>query len=156
MRLVALLVIIIARSAADAGVATAPAQATPTDRVVNDRCPVMTDEPATPRHEIDYQGVLVRFCCDECKEKFAAKPARYVAHVPQLSPALVQSVEAAAVQDATNTPAAAWVDGWPRAVMLALAGLLTAWLVVRVARRRSRDHASDARTSPSSAPNDVT
>src|SRR5687768_14533284 len=76
------------------------------ERLVNDRCPVMTDEPATPRHETQFQGVWVRFCCDECKEKFAADPAQYLAHVPQLSAASAQAMEAAALREAGDLRAA--------------------------------------------------
>src|SRR3712207_5958865 len=50
--------------------APAPAPAPAGNRVVNDRCPVMPDEPASPLQEVMFQGVPVRFCCDDCSERF--------------------------------------------------------------------------------------
>src|SRR3712207_5808918 len=64
----------------------ADAAAEPARRLVNDRCPVMTDEFTTPLHEITFRGVAVRFCCRECKERFLLNPDPYLANLPHVPP----------------------------------------------------------------------
>ena len=39
----------------------------------------MTVEVATARHQSDWAGRSVYFCCRHCKETFDAEPARYAA-----------------------------------------------------------------------------
>ena len=43
--------------------------------LVNDRCPVMSDEFASPTQEITFHGAAVRFCCGKCKRRFEDEPA---------------------------------------------------------------------------------
>src|SRR6185437_4403039 len=59
-------------------------QSRKTDPVMTD--PVMTDpvcgmkvNPATARHSHVHDGVTYYFCCDGCRTKFAAAPAKYLA-----------------------------------------------------------------------------
>src|SRR5688500_9410168 len=59
-------------------------------RLVNDRCPVMEDEPASPLCEVQFRGVAVRFCCSDCRETFTEDPAPYLSRLPQLPVAMVQ------------------------------------------------------------------
>src|SRR5687768_18394983 len=70
-------------------------------RVVNDRCPVMEDEPALPGYEVQFRGVAVRFCCNKCQDKFAEDPLPYLSHLPQLPAATVQAAIAEAHQSAS-------------------------------------------------------
>jgi xanthine dehydrogenase accessory factor len=44
---------------------------------INPVCGVPVDK-NSPKHIIDYQGEKVYFCCDGCKVKFEAEPARYM------------------------------------------------------------------------------
>lgn len=48
---------------------------------VNEMCPVMTEEPASPDFTTVYQGQLIGFCCDKCVAKFEANPGRYSAEL---------------------------------------------------------------------------
>src|SRR5688572_27599771 len=106
--------------------------------LVNDRCPVMTDEFTSPTQEITFHGAAVRFCCAKCKGRFEDDPASFVARVPQLSPEVVHTVLAES-QDADRAAhAQAVVDRWTRPALLTAAGLLTVWLVVRIHRKRIR------------------
>ena len=45
---------------------------------INPVCGVPVDR-NSPKHIIDYQGEKVYFCCDGCKVKFEAEPAKYMA-----------------------------------------------------------------------------
>ena len=64
----------------------AEADAGPATRPVNDRCPVMTDEAASPLHEITFHGAAVRFCCARCKDRFLLEPQAYLARLPHVPP----------------------------------------------------------------------
>ncbi len=64
---------------------------------LNERCPVMTEEPVDPAITVVYQGKPVAFCCDTCLEKFKANPDKYLARLPQFA--------AAAADGAANGPA---------------------------------------------------
>src|SRR4051812_47953639 len=64
----------------------------PSERLVNDRCPVMTDEFTSPLHELQTGGVTVRFCCDKCRARFEDDPAPYLSHLPQVTPAAAQLI----------------------------------------------------------------
>ena len=48
-------------------------------RGVEDPICGMTVEVATARHQSDWAGRSVYFCCRHCKETFDAEPARYAA-----------------------------------------------------------------------------
>jgi xanthine dehydrogenase accessory factor len=43
----------------------------------NPVCGVPVDK-NSPKHIVDYHGEKVYFCCDGCKVKFEAEPARYM------------------------------------------------------------------------------
>ena len=106
--------------------------------LVNDRCPVMPDEFASPTQEITFHGAAVRFCCGKCKGRFEDDPASFVARLPQLSPEVVRAVFAESQTAHRAAHAEAVVDRWTRPALLTVAGLLTAWLVVRIHRKRVR------------------
>ena len=114
----------------------------PERRLVNDRCPVMEDEPASPVYEVQFRGVAVRFCCSDCQEKFAAKPTSYLSHLPQLSADTLQPAAFDAQQHARAEWAASRVDRWRRPVLLAVAGLIAGLLVLRIVRRNRLAHAN--------------
>ena len=42
----------------------------------------MSVDPATAKHRFDHEGATYFFCCDGCRAKFAADPARYLAAKP--------------------------------------------------------------------------
>ena len=42
----------------------------------------MSVDPATAKHRLEYGGKTYYFCCDGCRTKFAADPARYLAAKP--------------------------------------------------------------------------
>ena len=133
MRVLALLATLLAAGSAG-GEAPRP--------LVNDRCPVMPDEFASPTQEITFRGIAVRFCCGKCKRRFEDDPAAFVARLPQLAPEVVQAVMAES-QDARRTARAeAAVDRWTRPALLTAAGAITAWLLVRIHRRRRAASAS--------------
>ncbi len=48
---------------------------------INPVCGVPVDR-NSPKHIIDYQGEKVYFCCDGCKVKFEAEPAKYMVKTP--------------------------------------------------------------------------
>ena len=105
-------------------------------RVVNDRCPVMTEEFASPQQEILYEGVTVRFCCDECREQFQADPVQYITRLPQIPPERMQTLIAGGQEHSKAARAARWIDRWMQPVLLGTAALLTVWVMVRFAKRR--------------------
>lgn len=109
-----------------------------TDRLVNDRCPVMTEEFTSPLHELETGGVTVRFCCDKCRARFEDDPAPYLSHLPQVTPAVAQAIVAGNRANVSQTNAKHWLDRWMRPIFLAVAGLLSAWLIARIARRNRR------------------
>jgi hypothetical protein len=111
---------------------------------VNERCPVTVDEFSTPSHEIQFQSVSVRFCCEKCQARFQADPARYVANLPQLSPEMVEKTILDARGDAWRAQATSRLDRWTRPALLGAAGLIALWLAARLVRRRrgTRAHAS--------------
>ena len=110
--------------------------------LVNDRCPVMSDEFASPTQEITFHGVSVRFCCGKCKRRFEDDPATFVARLPQLSPEVVEAVMVESQEAHRAAHAEALVDRWTRPLLLTAAGLLTGWLLVRLYRRRPPANAS--------------
>jgi hypothetical protein len=59
-------------------------------KIVNARCPVKTDQPAKPDLNATYHGVVVGFCCGNCKGKWAGDPDKYAANVPELKPILAK------------------------------------------------------------------
>jgi len=56
-------------------------------QILNEWCPVMTDEKADPAFTITYQGKEIRFCCDRCIAKFRANPNKYLDRLPQFAAA---------------------------------------------------------------------
>src|SRR4051812_28703574 len=57
-----------------------------TGQLVNDLCPVLPEELASPAHELIFRGVPDRFCCRECKERFIQNPAAYLPRLPHVPP----------------------------------------------------------------------
>ena len=110
--------------------------------LVNDRCPVMSDEFTSPTQEITFHGVAVRFCCGMCKRRFEDDPAAFVARLPQLSPDVIATVMVESQNAQRTARAEAVVERWTRPLLLTVAGLLTAWLLVRLYRRRPAANAS--------------
>ncbi len=53
------------------------------DASANTMCPVMTDEPIDPDLSLLHEGKTIYFCCAKCRRNFEAKPAEYLAHLPQ-------------------------------------------------------------------------
>jgi YHS domain-containing protein len=104
-------------------------------RLVNDLCPVATDEFASPAHELQFHGVSVRFCCDKCQEQFRADPAAYLSHLPQLSPAGAQRILDELHTPGRDDPAQGAFADRTSAAMLAAATVLAGWVVVRRVRR---------------------
>lgn len=51
---------------------------------VNEFCPVMTEEKASPEFTTSFEDQVIGFCCDKCLSKFQANPSRYAARVAQL------------------------------------------------------------------------
>jgi hypothetical protein len=115
-----------------------PASAEDADvnRLVNDRCPVMIEEFASPLHEVQFEGVAVRFCCRKCRDEFDADPTPYVSRLPQLPPETVQALVAGGQEQAKADRAAQWVNRWSDPILLALATAVAVWLVIRIVRRR--------------------
>jgi hypothetical protein len=110
-------------------------------RLVNDLCPVMEDEPASPLCEVQFRGVAVRFCCSDCRETFTEDPAPYLSRLPQLPAAMFQPASFDPYEHASVEWAAGWVDRWARPVLLILAGLIACLLVLRIVRRTRLAHA---------------
>lgn len=50
--------------------------------MVNAVCPVSGSAPANAAHTLEHDGRLIGFCCDDCKAKFAADPAAFLANLP--------------------------------------------------------------------------
>ena len=67
------------------GAASAPPQAQA--RVTDPVCGMKVD-PATARHSHVHDGVTYYFCCDGCRAKFAATPAKYLAGATANAPAI--------------------------------------------------------------------
>ena len=111
-------------------------------RLVNDRCPVMVDEPASPTYEVPFNGVAVRFCCSDCQETFTEDPSAYVSRLPQLPLATLHATSFEHQQHARAERAADWLDRWTRPVSLLLAALISGLLARRILRRTRLAHAN--------------
>jgi len=61
--------------------ATASTNATP----INAQCPV-SGKPVDPSKTLVHEGVLVAFCCDDCRTKFQQDPEHFLARLPPLIP----------------------------------------------------------------------
>ncbi len=57
------------------------------DRMINEWCPVMTEEKIDPAITIEYRGKTIGLCCDTCLKKFRANPAKYESRLPQFAEA---------------------------------------------------------------------
>lgn len=51
---------------------------------VNEFCPVMTEERASPEFTTSFEGQDIGFCCDKCLAKFEANPGRYAGRLGEL------------------------------------------------------------------------
>lgn len=65
----------------------AVAFAAPSETVLNEWCPVMTDEKIDPAITVEYRGKTIAFCCDMCVKKFQTNPAKYESRLPQFAKA---------------------------------------------------------------------
>lgn len=126
--LATLLLFLLAAAPCAAGQPPSAARDVPARRVVNDRCPVMTDDFASPLHEVEYRGSAVRFCCRECVDRFEADPVPFLKNLRHLPPEVVQ----AAIAESQD-------PRWTRPMLLGSATLLAVWVAVRLWRRRHRD-----------------
>jgi YHS domain-containing protein len=72
--------------------ATAAAQA---GKPVNSKCPVKTDIPAKADITSAYKGLVIGFCCQDCKGKFSGNPDVYAEKSPEIKAALAKSGGAA-------------------------------------------------------------
>ena len=68
------------------------------ETLVNEYCPVTTDEKVDPTIFVEYQSQRVLFCCQRCKKKFLENPAAYIGNLPQFSNS--DHVELASTHDA--------------------------------------------------------
>ena len=74
----------VAKDTAETAQETAPVATTEvTDAVEQTICPVMDGNPINKALFVEYEGKKVYFCCEECKGKFLADPAQYMAKLPQ-------------------------------------------------------------------------
>ncbi len=67
---------------------------------INAKCPVKTSSAAKERLTTTYKGHVIGFCCQGCKDKFAANPEAYAPNVPELAallrgPKWIERAEAA-------------------------------------------------------------
>ncbi|HZE98379.1 MAG TPA: hypothetical protein VE981_15210 [Planctomycetota bacterium] len=69
-------------------VATATAQA---GKPVNAKCPVKTDIPAKSDITSSYKGLVIGFCCQDCKGKFSANPDVYAEKSPEIKAAVAKA-----------------------------------------------------------------
>jgi len=87
--------------------ATAAAQA---GKPVNTKCPVKTDIPAKADITSAYKGLVIGFCCQDCKGKFSGNPDVYAEKSPEIKAALAKSgggaEQPAKTDGATPAPAA--------------------------------------------------
>lgn len=73
-----------AHIAVDLGTTT-PAAASTNATPANAQCPV-SGKPIDPTKTLLHEGVLVAFCCDDCKAKFQQDPKPYLAKLAELLP----------------------------------------------------------------------
>src|SRR3712207_1855203 len=96
-------------------------------RLVNDGCPVMVGEPASPLCEMQFRGATVRFCCSDCKDDFTEDPTPYLSRLPQLHAGSFGGAPAEAWRRAAEMERTAGrVDRWTRPVLLVLVCAITA------------------------------
>lgn len=82
-------------------------------RSVNEFCPVMTEEKASPEFTTGFEGLVIGFCCDTCLSKFQANPSRYAARVVHLKEPRSQPIIADQLhqRSAENQPAGTHTHG---------------------------------------------
>ncbi len=61
--------------------------------VLNEWCPVLTDQKADPSITTTYRGQTIAFCCDRCLAKFKADPEKYLEHLPQFARSEVSQID---------------------------------------------------------------
>jgi len=54
--------------------------------LTNTACPVTAGEAVDPAQYVEYQGQRVYFCCDKCRAKFHANPARFADELARVMP----------------------------------------------------------------------
>lgn len=52
------------------------------DEITNPMCPVMTDQEVSEDLYLEYRGVRVYVCCEDCVDKFQENPERYEGNLP--------------------------------------------------------------------------
>lgn len=62
-----------------------PALASTNNTATNAMCPV-TDKPIDPTKTVVHNGIVVAFCCDDCKAEFQKDPARFLAKLEPKKP----------------------------------------------------------------------
>ena len=77
----------------------------------------------------------MRFCCGKCKRRFQDDPLPFLTHLPQLSPETIEAIVGESQGSARAARADAWADRWIRPLLLTAAGIVAAWLVIRIARK---------------------
>lgn len=80
--------------------ATAAAQA---GKPINAKCPVKSDIPAKADITSGYKGLVIGFCCQNCKGQFSGNPDVFAERIPELKAALAK-----ASAGAKPNPAAAY------------------------------------------------
>lgn len=51
--------------------------------IVNSMCPVKTDEAVDPEVTLDYAGLKIGLCCNDCRRDFLSDPDAYAANLPE-------------------------------------------------------------------------
>src|SRR5882672_9965809 len=58
---------------------------------VNSKCPVKTDIPSKADITSSYKGLVIGFCCQDCKGKFSANPDVYAEKSPEIKAAVAKA-----------------------------------------------------------------
>lgn len=83
--------------------------------IVQEFCPVQTENLIEPDIYIEYEGEQVYFCCNMCRKKFLANPEEYLEALPQFAGMIVKNNDDhGAGHD--NTTGHGQPEGWGRAV----------------------------------------
>lgn len=58
------------------------------EELINEYCPVMPDEKASPSITVEYEGKTVNLCCKMCRRMFTENPEEYLDQLPQFVAAM--------------------------------------------------------------------
>jgi len=65
--------------AADAGNPSTQPSTQPTTQPINQFCAIEQDHPVDPNAKtVEYKGMVIGFCCEDCIEKFSKEPEKYL------------------------------------------------------------------------------